>query len=333
MGRHAQIQKEGLQRPHRRREAKTPGDQETGGCSRESLDPHVRVQHTAPDFSRARPVFAQFAPKSNRSVAIAAGFSCLALFGAAPSHADGVVMEAAAGFARGDVVASGKTIKLAKGEKLVVLDRSGRIITMAASGIYGDVEPEKAPSVSFTRAVAGDLRRADLGGTRADDLEACLKRGDLTAEQCSRAQAKASDDTPRLKLGPALRTASLKPKDPLLFKLESNFPATVICGLGETSPAATVTPMDLQAGRHELRLMQNVVSLAPQRGGPRLTAPAAPGDYRISCWAFSTTTWDALRAATAASGDFAEDLKLARSFAAVREEPMAEGSFQLRVDG
>ncbi|MEM0986868.1 MAG: hypothetical protein AAGJ32_11520 [Pseudomonadota bacterium] len=261
----------------------------------------------------------------------------VALAFAPPATADGLVIEsAAAGYTTGDIIPAGAPITLAEGESIQVLDQSGERIAVSQSGPYAGDVPASALAISGLSLADATLdpgRRADIGGTRADDYEACLAqaevRDDLDREDCDRARQKSV--SPELEIGLAVRAATFKPGDPLIFKLKSTFDARVFCSAAQAGDAQIAYPMELAGPREPLRLMGNVTAMAPQRGSPRLVAPDVPGNYRVECFAVDAETLETFNTATSEISDAHPETWLLRSYAEMRQAPFALGELTVTV--
>lgn len=248
------------------------------------------------------------------------------------AHADGLVVEtSSAEYSYGDIIKTGDMVTVAEGETLAVLDQSGELVIIDQTQKYSSgrsVPPRK--TVSLLDAVTGSGHRADIGGTRTDDFDTCLaeaeKRDDLNADDCTRAFPEATG-APTLDVRLAMRTASLKPGDPLMFKLEANFDAVVTCTASATDGTAPPNPLDL-AGTPGLHLMENVMAMAPLRGSPRLFAPAETGSYTVTCRAIDAHTWTDFTSATRAPSI---DADLLDQYVELRSVPTATASTEIMV--
>ena len=237
----------------------------------------------------------------------------LALALAAPcagALADGLVVESdAIGYAVGDVVKAGEDIRLEAGERLVILDQSGEVAAIETSGPYRIADMAQAGEEIGALGVLDTAfdpgRRADIGGTRAEDEQACraaaAERGDLYADHCARARPEAAP-APALDIAIALRAGAVQPADPLMFKLEATFDSIALCAASEAADGAQSYPLDLSAEHGALRLMDGVPAMAPRRGSPRLVAPDTPGDYQVDCIAVDPDTWAAFAPRLASDG-------------------------------
>lgn len=257
---------------------------------------------------------------------------------AAIAAADGLVIAStSADYPVGTVIAAGSHVEVAAGQRIDVLDQTGEMFELTASGPYDGAGP--APQrVGETMTVADAAfrpgRRADIGGTRAEDHEACLEeariRADLDAEDCARAFPP-SPQGPALEVGLAVRAATFKPGDPLIFKLKASFDARVFCTAARAGENAETYALELSGGKAPLKLMGNVTAMAPQRGSPRLVAPDEAGDYVVSCFAVDPATWEAFETATAEIADANPHAWLLKSFADMRGAPLASGEVKVSV--
>lgn len=252
--------------------------------------------------------------------------------------ADGVVIAStSAAYPEGAIIGKGQTLVLTSGETVSILDRSGELLSMNQSGAYlGATDTEKAPAQARPTAMEAALwtgQRADIGGTRTEDLETCLAdaetRPDLSVEDCQRA----FPDTPRppaLEVGLAMRSGHLRPNDLMIFKVEASFDAKVSCTAAADLNDAPRYALSLGVQeRALLRLSQNVTAMAPQRGSPIITAPEEPGTYRVDCIAVDVATVDRLTAAL--DENIEPTAAMMRSYARVNEAVMAETTLKVVV--
>ncbi|MEO0713970.1 MAG: hypothetical protein AAFY37_08655 [Pseudomonadota bacterium] len=253
----------------------------------------------------------------------------------APAFADGLVIETtSSAYAAGDVIVSGSEITLGVGEQVVVLDQSGEIVTVEETGAYDATSAIEAEDVDLIDAAFDPGRRADIGGTRAEDHDACVaaarERGDHDASHCDRAFPP-EPVAPTLTIGTALRAGPVQPAAPLIFKLEATFDSMALCAASLNVEGAQTYPLEMSQDRGALRLMGDVPAMAPRRGSPRIVAPDAPGDYKVSCLAVDPQTWTAFSAAMADDASYALSVHLLERYASLRDAPMARTAMTVRV--
>lgn len=256
----------------------------------------------------------------------------------ASAIADGVIISSTdPAYETGMIVRSDDVLSLENGASITVLDQSGEIFNFSETGRYNaaaEGHVASAPQLTLAAAATNPGQRSDIGGTRAEDFESCLEhaetREDLTEEDCSRAFPPAPAG-PELDISLGVRAASVRPSDPLYFKLTASFDSIVTCGATDVTIQNDVVPLLLSSGGHSLHLMKEVVAMAPQRGSPRLVAPDSAGTYRVSCLAVSPDTWAAFDAIGTPPSSYAKFQTVLAAWSEVRGGPTAQAQLDITV--
>ena len=241
--------------------------------------------------------------------------------------ADGLVLASSAGaFRAGDRIATEAHLKLAPGERLSVLDRSGDIVEITASGIYAELAQgqgfeARLPALTPVSAAFRPGSRPDIGGTRsnlAECLEAAATGGDVTEEDCRMAHPE---------IAPQLTVETLIPADgvtggaPLSLKFTTNFDAMMSC-----------TGLDRDDGPTDwIHMHKDVVLMMPSRGMRGWVAPEEAGVYDISCEALDLQSWRTFARARSTDTIEPSEIGMVQTYAELRESPVAATSLTLVV--
>jgi hypothetical protein len=223
--------------------------------------------------------------------------SCLSFGIVQEASSEGVVFQSnAKNYERGQVIKNNDRILLDEGEKLVVLDATGKLIPIDQSKTYGEhVDVVQARAGQFdafapAKVLVWNEHRADIGGVRSEDFEKCLqdaKESDfLDEEDCRRAHPQKT---------PAEFDVRVLNLSPLTLHMKVNFDAVSVCkasrGEGElASPSNAGKLVSLAKKTAVTKLRKNVESIYPRRGGGALLE--RPQLYsEIECVAIKQSDW------------------------------------------
>lgn len=264
----------------------------------------------------------------------------IALFCGLSASADGVVINSTSDrYERGMIVASGEQIELEDGHQITVLDESGEITSIEASSIYafGDARltNASASTPSAIDAAIWNSRRAEIGGMRAQDYEACLEKAALdpalSVDHCQ-PPAEHVEPAPNLELGLSGYVHTRYPGDKVQLKMTANFEADVSCELAPTDRPADTHALNIGPnGAEMLRLISGTAKLTSRRGGSGITAPQKTGTYQITCTAIAPRTLEAFTHALTDELTFQERSLLLTQFANIRRSPSATASTEFEV--
>ena len=258
--------------------------------------------------------------------------SAWACLTALPAAAQGVIIESSSSaYARGDILAPGDQVQLSPGEEIIILDQSGDIARFDASGPYGTAGLREASAaaseVNVVEVAIWNARRADIGGTREPDYEACLKaaetRAGLRPEDCEAFDRNAVDP-PSLELGFLGSRETRRPGESMRLRFRASFDAAITCTLQGGTADRHVRRVPLgRATAGAMRLNSRTLAYAPQPGGDTIPAPMTEGEYTLSCIAVDFHSVRDFCPAEGSMPDLASrDVTLVR-FARLRQRPVA----------
>lgn len=219
---------------------------------------------------------------SKRWLAGSLAIALSACLGAPASMAEGVVVKSViADYPVGSVVAEGEELRLAKGQSLTVLDRSGAIVVQGP-GKYAAPAKRSAAGVIETAAAlaAGPQAKATIGGVR------CVPGPDQ----------KCRDPHPDVLLLRVTDYVPAKKGKPMQLVLDSNFDGLAVCvGWNTEDDAHFLAGAD---PKHPLKLSvahTTRLTSAPVKSGKKGGKPA-PSWRSVDCAGVYTDTWKAMGA-------------------------------------
>ena len=277
--------------------------------------------------------------KLGQWLAIGASLGAVALLGLSTqdkAHADGVVVKSkATKYAKGDIVQEGQSVSLGPSESIVILHASGELVTLTESSVFGDHEEDETPNVSAIDAAVWNERRADMGGTRAQDFEDCLesarKRDDLTEQYCAKLFPQDGNDGPQFDLVYRGNPDNVYVSSPLRLSLQASFDANVTCTLrGVDNDMEQSLPVG-PGGKSSLRLTSGVKANLPRRGGRVISVPSNVGIYRVTCIAVDVRAKRAVDAAGESLGDEVALSDLYQRFALVSGASLVSAHFEFQT--
>lgn len=248
---------------------------------------------------------------------------------AGSAFADGVIVQSTSKTYRpSEPVGEGQTLTLGAGERIVVLDQSGALVAMDASGTYSAARAGKQPperKLSAVRAAVFAERRPDMGAGRGDDLKRCIAKARLE-RQFTEAECRASfnerPETPTLTVQ-VVSGDKAKGGAPLSLSISTNFEAVVSCILGTRQDPDAGYALALAGDSVWLTTAKDKASVAPKAGSPTsagMTAPTAPGNYKLTCRAVEAEIWREVRSAAPAAS-FGDMMTMVGEFARLRDAP------------
>jgi hypothetical protein len=237
----------------------------------------------------------------------------LAMLAAPIAAADGVIVKSASvDYPVGSLVKDSEVLRLAAGQTVTVLDRSGAVIERRAGAYEGPSAREAAGFEKMMAALAaGPQAKSAIGGTRPLRPE-CGSATPLAADAC----------IPRGIVGKTLRVTDYAPPHAGVagqFVLESNFDGYAVCvGWNSLSEDSRFIPGGDPAHPLELSATAPVrLGLAPDASGAAMKS--------VSCAGVSAGVWDLARVQALQALNPNSAAIVLSSFAKLRGETIVEG--------
>ncbi len=254
------------------------------------------------------------------------------------ANAEGVVFESSVdAYKIGQIIASGEAIELPAGAQIKILSRDGEQIIVREPMVY-DAENAKvnAPSQPSAFEVAiWNKRRADIGGTRGDRFEDCLKAAEkdptLDVADCEQLVS-SGGPAPQFMIENASVRAELRPSQALRVKMVADFNAIANCRLQNAGDPSYSTDLALGPnGERSTLILADTPKHIPQRGVPAQEAPSQSGDYTVTCLAVSASAFDLFERAMEGIVTPADRELLTARFAEIRGEPVVLSTLSFTV--